>query len=243
MIKVKKDKRRRRRRSIIREFSLNTSTHGLPGIARSESIHNRVFWSISFLGFTIITIYFVTKTILAYLKYPTRINVDIVSEWPQNFPAVSLCNASPFRLDRFVEPFLNYTNAMNFSNVTNASTIPHDLTRFISRFLIDQLNKNISLDSLYYTLPSILRKCAFNSIPCLAADFIPFYSPFYGLCHTFNARMKNTTQNSVRNGNEYGGSGILELELYAHIHQYIPDYGSGKYMAVFQMTSSCSCLI
>src|SRR4051812_13498924 len=46
-----------RRRSIIREFALNTSTHGLPGIARSESKHNRVFWTISFLIFTGIMIF------------------------------------------------------------------------------------------------------------------------------------------------------------------------------------------
>ena len=125
------------------------------------------------------------------------------------FPAVSLCNASPFRLDRFVQPFLNYTNT---------SAIPHDLTRFLHRFLGDQLNTNTSIDSLYYTLPTILRKCTFNSMPCSAADFILFYSSSFGLCHKFDARMKNTTQNPVRNGNEYGGSGILKLELYAHSH-------------------------
>ena len=42
---------RRRRRSIVRQFCLNTSTHALLGIARSESVHNRVFWSISFVFF------------------------------------------------------------------------------------------------------------------------------------------------------------------------------------------------
>ncbi|CAF1035211.1 unnamed protein product [Adineta steineri] len=41
----------RRARSIIREFSLNTSTHGIPGIARSQSILNRIFWAISTLIF------------------------------------------------------------------------------------------------------------------------------------------------------------------------------------------------
>ena len=49
--------KRPRRRSIIREFCLNTSTHALPSIARSESIHNRLFWSISFLAFLAIMIY------------------------------------------------------------------------------------------------------------------------------------------------------------------------------------------
>ena len=235
ILRIRDDRKKRRRRSIIREFGLNTSTHGLPGIARSESIHNRLFWFISFVGFTAVTIYFITKAILAYLKYPTQVNVDIVTEWPQDFPAVSLCNASPLRLDRFVQPFLNYTNAMNLSNVTNTSAIPQDLTRFLHRFLVDQLNTNTSIDSLYYTLPTILLKCTFNSMPCSATDFIPFYSSSYGLCHTFNARMKNTSHNPVRNGNEYGGNGILELELYAHSHQYIPNFWTGKRLLPFRI--------
>ncbi|CAF1134827.1 unnamed protein product [Rotaria sp. Silwood1] len=49
-----------RRRSIIREFCLNTFTPTLPDIARSE-------------------------TILAYFEYLTQINISYVSEWPQYF--------------------------------------------------------------------------------------------------------------------------------------------------------------
>ena len=59
------------RRDIIKEFSLNTSVHGIPGIARSQSIHNRVFWLISFIAFTGIITYFVVTAILAYYSYPT----------------------------------------------------------------------------------------------------------------------------------------------------------------------------
>ncbi|CAF5142835.1 unnamed protein product, partial [Rotaria sp. Silwood1] len=49
---LKPDLKLHRRRSIIRDFSLNTSTHGIPGIARSQSIHNRIFWIVSTLVFT-----------------------------------------------------------------------------------------------------------------------------------------------------------------------------------------------
>lgn len=40
---MEQKEKRRRRRSIIRNFCLNTSAHGLPGIARSQSIWNRLF--------------------------------------------------------------------------------------------------------------------------------------------------------------------------------------------------------
>ena len=225
---IEDKKKMRRRRSIIQEFSLNTSTHGLPGIARSESMHNRLFWTISFLGFTAIMIYFITKAIVNYFKYPTQVNINIVNEWPQNFPAVSLCNGSPFRFDRFIGPFLNYTNAMNWTLMYNTSAMPENLMTYISRFIVTELNANRSLDPFYYSLPSILHKCTFNSMPCSPADFIPFYSSSYGLCHTFNAKMRNSTSNDVRNGNENDGSGILDLQLYAHSHQYTPTYWRGK---------------
>ncbi|CAF1235385.1 unnamed protein product [Rotaria sp. Silwood1] len=74
-----------RRRSIIREFCLNTFTPALPDIARSESIHNRLFWLISCISFILIMIYFIVQAILAYFEYSTQIDISYVSEWPQYF--------------------------------------------------------------------------------------------------------------------------------------------------------------
>ena len=68
---VKEEAKMHRRRSIIQEFSLNTSTHGIPGIARSTSVINRVFWSIVFLVFTGVMLYFTIQAIRAYFEYPT----------------------------------------------------------------------------------------------------------------------------------------------------------------------------
>jgi hypothetical protein len=93
-------------RFIIRDFGLHTSTHGIPGIARSRSIHNRVFWTISFISYTGIMLYFVIEAILAYFQYPTQTSVTFSDEWPQAFPAVTICNYSPFRYDQFIGPYL-----------------------------------------------------------------------------------------------------------------------------------------
>lgn len=221
-------KLRHRRRSIIREFSLNTSTHGLPGIARSESKHNLIFWLISFICFTGIMIYFVTKAILTYFDCPTQIDVDIISEWPQYFPAVSICNSSPFRLDRFMGPFLNYTNALNSNNSYNTSTMSPNLAPFLADFIVDMLNTHQPLEPYLYSLPLMLYKCTFNSLPCSTENFISFTSSSYGLCYTFNAKMKNSSKDSVRYGNQNGGDGVLDLELYVHSHQYFPYYWKGK---------------
>ncbi|CAF1316500.1 unnamed protein product [Rotaria sordida] len=109
------DPKFRRRRSIIREFSLNTSTHGIPGIARSQNIHNRIFWIVSTLIFTGIMLFFIVESMKAYFNYPTQTSVSFIVERSQAFPAVSICNFSPIRFDNFIEPFLNFTKSRNLT--------------------------------------------------------------------------------------------------------------------------------
>jgi len=227
-------------RSIIKEFSLNTSTHGLPGIARSESIHNRIFWIFSFVCFTGIMIYFVTVAIIDYCQYPTQIDINIIREWPQYFPAVSICNSSPFRLDRFLGPFLNYTFSRNLTNQTNLTAIPPYLSPYVTDFILTELNSDRSIDEYFYPLSSILYTCTFNGQICSANDFISFTSATFGLCFTFNAKMKNQSQNSVHYSNENGGNGILQLELYTHSHQYVPYIRNGTCIQYTQTRSSYS---
>lgn len=225
---LKDERKLHRRRSIILEFGLTTSTHGLPGIARSESIHNRVFWSISFLAFTGIMIYFVVKAILAYFNYPTQFNLDIISEWPQYFPAVTICNNSPIRFDTFIEAFLNYTNSLNITNSNDTSTLSPLQANYFTDFLIYKINRNESLDSMFYPLSSMLYACTYNSLPCSATDFISFTSSSYGLCYTFNGKMANSSDGNIRYGNDNGGNGVLDLEFYVHSHQYIPYVTKGE---------------
>ncbi|CAF4199792.1 unnamed protein product [Rotaria sp. Silwood2] len=212
-------KKRPRRRSIIREFCLNTSTHALPGIARSESIHNRMFWSVSFIGFAGIMIFFIVKAVLAYFDYPTSMDVTYIREWPQYFPAFSFCNGSPLRYDQVMEPFLSYINAINTNHTTTVNTFQiSDLWNF----LIYKSNRNESVEPFFFPLTSMLRSCTYNFQQCSAQDFIPFLSSSYGLCYTFNAKLKNSSNDNIRYTNQNGGDGNLYLGLYVHSHQYVP---------------------
>ncbi|CAF4701698.1 unnamed protein product [Rotaria sp. Silwood1] len=212
-------KKRPRRLSIVREFCLNTSTHALPGIARSASIHNRIFWSISFIGFAAIMIFFIVKAIMAYFDYPTSMDITYIREWPQYFPAFSFCNGSPLRYDQIMGPFLSYINATNINSTTTADTFQlSDLWDF----LIYKSNINESVESYFFSLSSMLRTCTYNFQPCSVQDFIPFLSSSYGLCYTFNAKLTNSYTDSIRYINQGGGDGNLYLGLYVHSHQYVP---------------------
>ncbi|CAF2514377.1 unnamed protein product [Rotaria sp. Silwood2] len=215
----KRTGRRQRRRSIIHEFCLNTSTHALPGIARSETLHNRVFWLISFLIFTGIMIYFVVKSIMAFFDYPTTIDLTYDSDWQQYFAAFSFCNMAPFRLDLMIEPLSNYANSLDLTNTNDTQYVYQ--SSFIWDFIADKLNKNESLEDYFFPLSSMVHFCLYNLKSCSLDDFISFVSPVYGQCYTFNAKLKNSTDNSLRSGNFYGGAGILTLGLYIHSYQYL----------------------
>ncbi len=217
-----------RRRSIIREFSLNTSTHGVSRIARSQSIHNRVFWSVTSLIFTGVMLYFVIESIRAYFNYPTQTSVSIVEEWPQAFPAVTICNYSPLRYDRFIGPFLNYTNTLNITNTNDTTTLNETQMLYISQFFQYKLRRDESLDEFFFPLSSMLIKCNFNGMNCSADNFTSFISTAHGLCYTFNAKLKNTIDGGVRNSGDNGGNGYLGLRFYVHSHQYVPYTAPGK---------------
>ncbi|CAF1019762.1 unnamed protein product [Rotaria sordida] len=68
----------------------------------------------------------------------------------------------------------------------------------------------------------MLSTCSFNVVPCLETDFLPFVSSTYGLCYTFNAKLKYSNNDSIRYENKNGGDGNLKLGLYVHNHQYVP---------------------
>ena len=218
-----------RRRSIIREFLLNTSTHGLPGIAHSQSKHNCIFWTIVFLIFTGILIFFVYQSIAKYFQYPTQTSVSIIIEQSQAFPAVTFCNYAPARYDLVIGPLLNYSNSRNLTNTNDTSMAAFTpaqalMTRDV---LQEKLNSNQSVTEFFFSIDIMLIDCSYNGITCTADDFISFISSSYGLCYTFNAKTKNVNGSDVRNTNDNAGSGDLILRLYAHSHLYIPYVSEG----------------
>jgi hypothetical protein len=210
----------RRRRSIIQEFGLTTSAHGIPGIARSRSIHNRIFWSVCFTAFIAVALYFIIQEIRSYFEYSTQTSVNIVSEWPQYFPAFTICNLAPVRYDRFIEPFLNYTASLNITDTNDTTSISLQQAKYIGDFFQMKLNQNESLNEFFFPLSAMLMKCVFNGRSFSAVNFTSFTSSSYGLCYTFNAKLKNLK--NVHYSDEYGGSGNLNLRFYVHSHQYVP---------------------
>ena len=209
-----------RRRSIIREFALNTSTHGIPGIARGRSKHNRMFWTVSLFIFTGVMLFFVVTSINEYYEYPTQTLVSIVEDWEQAFAAVTICNYSPIRSDTFMKPFLAYAN--------DTTAFSRAQKKDIRNFLVYRKNRNESVKEFYYSVNELLISCTHNLLNCSADDFVSFETSNYGLCHTFNAKTYHIRSGTVYSVTRNGEDGTLKLQLYAQSHQYVPYSIDGK---------------
>ena len=229
---LKPDPKFRRRLSIIREFGLNTTSHGIPSITRSQSIPNRIFWIVSTVAFAGIMLFFIVQSMISFFQYPTQTSVSTVVDRSQPFPAVSICNYSPIRFDTFIGPFLNYTNSLGLTNTTDNSTISAAQSTYIRNFVQYLFNNGYAAYLYNYSFPleSMLLFCSYNGQSCNTTDFISFLSSTYGVCYTFNAQLKSN-QTGVRSVTDNGGTGILQLRLYAYSNQYVPYIVEGNYIS------------
>ncbi|CAF3494527.1 unnamed protein product [Rotaria sp. Silwood1] len=216
----------RRRISIIREFALNTTTHGVAGIARSRNIKNRLFWSLAFMTFAGAMLYFIIQAIRTYFDYPTQTTVSITSERIQYFPALTICNAGAVRANAIFIPYSQYAGHFNVTTARDNLPVTSQID-FIKLFFPKLINENRSLDQYVFTLNSMLIGCEYAGNSCSVNDFIEFDSYAYGRCYTFNAKTKN---GSVRPNHDININGKLILRLYLHAHQYVPNFVEGVAM-------------
>jgi hypothetical protein len=78
--------------NIFKQWFLNSPSHGIRRISRSNSIAGTIFWSITFVAFTILMCFFITTVIMNYIEYPTKINLSVRQHRdPNHFPAVTFC--------------------------------------------------------------------------------------------------------------------------------------------------------
>ncbi|CAF0838235.1 unnamed protein product [Rotaria sordida] len=216
----------RRRISIIRDFALNTTTHGIPGIARGRSTQNRLFWSLVFMIFSGVMLYFIIQAIRTYFEYPTQTRVNITSERIQYFPALTICNAGGVRADAVFLPYAHYVQNFNVTTPSGERLV-FDQADFIKLFFRNLINENKSIDEYVFTLNSMLLSCEYAGIECSVKDFIEFDSSVYGRCYTFNAKTKN---GSVRYSHDIDNTDKLILRLYLHAHQYVANAVEGVAM-------------
>lgn len=204
-------------RSIIVDYLLAASTHGLRSVGRAYSFANRLFWiillSLAF-GFML---YFVISSTRQYFTYPTKTNVEIHFDDEMVFPAVTICNANPFRLDKMNASLVSYFY-QKYS--LNTSYNQSELISMGRSLIIDLFNQNKTEEifSLGFQLNDMLLECSYNSIDC-SQSFISSLSSIRGNCYTFN--WKKTEGAKLYTLTDFGTGSFLQEGL--SLTLYLPN--------------------
>ncbi|CAF4358717.1 unnamed protein product [Adineta steineri] len=116
-----------RRRSIVLDYLVSASTHGLRSVGRAYSRYNRNFWVFTFMVASGIMLYFVISAILQYFAYPTQTKVEIRLDRHMAFPAVTICSGNPYRYDTINASLVSYFYRLMSPNATFNQTILNSL--------------------------------------------------------------------------------------------------------------------
>jgi hypothetical protein len=201
-----------RRRSIIVDYLLSASTHGLRSVGRAYSSCNRCLWIIVFTIALGLMLYFVVSSILQYFTYPTQTSTEIYLDRKMPFPAITVCNANPYRLDTMNASLVAFyyqlfpPNTAFDQNLANSLAIP---------LVVDLFNRNQTeeLWSIGFQLSDILLDCVYNGIEC-SNLFTHSLTSALGNCFTFNWKVSTPLFTLADFGNTVLVREALQMTFY-----------------------------
>nr|XP_054754305.1 degenerin mec-4-like [Lytechinus pictus] len=81
---------------LISSAVQNTGAHGIPNIARANSMSKRIFWSILFMG-AMAGFFWQTATLIDYYTdFEVIANLDEIYSGSMRYPAITFCNLNPY---------------------------------------------------------------------------------------------------------------------------------------------------
>lgn len=211
-IKAEKDKLNlsKELKTLLIEWASNSTSHGIPNIAKTDRIYLKILWLIFFLLSSSFCFYLIIKCLIEYSQYPVLTNIQLITETPTQFPAITICNLNT--LKTFNSSIYNQLAVLeNKSSIYLKKFNSLVYTRFVLR-TVKAYMKHLDLEqkkSYGIDLEEMLMSCRYNGENCNKYDFKWFFSYDYGNCYTFNfnqSNLKYVGKNGVRNG--------LILELY-----------------------------
>ena len=195
--------------SIIREWALQSSSHGIPNIARAGKISFLKFlWTICFLISLSYSLYLVSESLIEFTSRPYITSQSLIEETPTQFPTVLICslnalnnkNTQVLKLAELLEKQFESLQLKNFNGIYSDI-----MSTAFKSFLIDLPDS--AKKSAGYQLKDMLISCYFNNVECNVTDFKWIFVFDYVNCYAFNAKGNKF---SGHDGFYYG----LKLELY-----------------------------
>lgn len=180
---------------IIVSTCLETTTHGIIPILKRDNLFIQVVWLNFLVASAFICSYLVSLGIIAYFDYETVTKAKRIHLIATDFPAVTICDTSPFLTNKSIE-FVNETlfnsNLLDSNNSDKTFSMLNAENYLFYRYIVgnnaldpsrsDDFRKQLGLD-----ITDMLFSCSYNLEQCTANDFSWFFDSFYGNCFTFNS--------------------------------------------------------
>jgi len=158
----------------------------------------KFIWLIILLGSTGATFYFISYSIMGYLKFEVTSQIRIVNEIPTQFPTVTFCDNNPFPSE-IADEFMYNISIIN--RLESTELLFYLAKLYASSKLIDDEARK-----LFKTWSQIM--CNFRNNDCI--NHLNWYWSFdYGNCYQFNSGVnalnnKIDLVNLTREGKDFG---------------------------------------
>jgi hypothetical protein len=156
----------------------------------------QAIWLLILLGSTGATFYFISKSVIDYLKYEVVSQTNVVSENPTDFPTVTFCDNNPFTTKEY--PDTDFADPRNEDFEGVKSWIQLGLMLASSPLYDDEYRKKLGLNidrinSINKPFLPDYESCSFNGIDC-SNDLHWYWDYDYGNCYQFNVGLNQSNR-------------------------------------------------
>ncbi|XP_060600472.1 uncharacterized protein LOC132753933 isoform X2 [Ruditapes philippinarum] len=192
----------------VRDFTQNTTLHGVRYIGASHAPFRRFMWLIFVLACLTGVILQIIDRVGYFYERPIAVNVKINYNQTLDFPAVTICNQNAFRATKASETHRYRLIELLFST-----------TGTISLQQLEQFNAtDLSLEELYtslaHTKEDFIISCVWKNGNCSHEDFEMILTD-HGVCYIFKKKKQDMLVSS--SGVDSGLRVTLNVEQYEYM--------------------------
>lgn len=181
---------------IVLSTCQETTTHGIIPIINRDHIVIRLLWVVCLVASSVMCALVISISITSYFDYETVTKTEKVNLISTDFPAVTICNVSPFTTNvsaEFVQELLvksflinsSYTTQQTFSRMTADNLLV--FRYFVNTNALDSNRSDQFRQSLGHNMSQLVFSCSYNFQKCTTDNWVWFYDVVYGNCYTFNS--------------------------------------------------------
>ncbi|CAF0715638.1 unnamed protein product [Brachionus calyciflorus] len=169
---------------VIEETLLNSTSHGIPSIIRSDKLAIRLMWIIFTIISTGLCGFMIVQSILNYFSFETTSKIQVITETNAIFPTVTICNTNYFTT-KYSAEFIN-----NLSLEIPLGSNYFDYIKYYTIRKIILSDDELRSNSYKFgdTFKKLIINCKLSTIDCKSEEYwIYYYHQLYGNCYQINA--------------------------------------------------------